>query len=70
MSHEAARLAYGLTEYEFQRVLDRLKPIGATCPRKGLAISGLEQCMRSVVSGELDDDSCLLLSCVSFSIDR
>ena len=47
MSHEAARY-YGLIEHEFQRVFDRLKPIGATCTRKGLAISGLEQCIRIV----------------------
>ena len=52
MSRDAAKAAYGLTDKELQQVFRRLKLIGATCPRKGLAISGLEQCVRSV-RGEL-----------------
>lgn len=52
MSRDAAKVAYDLTDKELQQVFKRLKSIGATCPRKGLAISGLEQCVRSF-RGEL-----------------
>ena len=41
MSRDAARVAYDLSERELQQLFNRLKPLGATCPRKGLAISGL-----------------------------
>ena len=52
MSRDAARTAYGLTDRELEQVFARLKPVGGTCPRKGIAISGLEQCVRSI-RGEL-----------------
>ena len=48
MSRSAAKVAYGLTDKELEQVFNQLKPINATCPRKGLAISGLEQCVRSI----------------------
>lgn len=48
MSKDAARVAYGLTGQEMQQVIGRLKPIGGACPKKGLAISGLEQAVRSI----------------------
>lgn len=52
MSRDAAKVAYGLTDKELEQVFARLKSAGATCPRKGMPISGLEQCVRSV-RGEL-----------------
>jgi len=43
MSRDAAKAAYGFTDKELQQVFRRLKPIGATCPRKGLSIDAIER---------------------------
>ena len=52
MSHQAMKVAYGCTPSELRALQQKLKPLGACCPRKGFAIDVVDQALPQI-RGEL-----------------
>ena len=50
LSRSAAKTAYRLSEKEIDLICRELRPTGAVCPRKGIAVAALDQVVKRLRS--------------------
>jgi hypothetical protein len=50
LSRSAAKVAYQLSDKEIDLITRELRPTGAVCPRKGIAVAALDQVVKRLRS--------------------